>query len=192
MSSIIVGIDYSMSSPAVCIHLGPTWSFQNCIFYSLTNKKKYAVKTKNIITEFHADFSSQEERFDNISSWAISLIPKNSEVFIEDYAFAAKGIVFNIGENCGLLKHKLYKNNICFSTISPPTIKKFATKKGNSNKIVMYEFFVEETKFDVCKFFGCKIGDSPASDIIDSYFICKFGFSHNRPRIALDEKTTKR
>ena len=39
---IIAGIDYSMSSPAICIHQGDEWSFSNCSFYYLTNKKKFA------------------------------------------------------------------------------------------------------------------------------------------------------
>lgn len=189
MSSLCVcGIDYSMSSPAICVHTGDEWSFSNCKFYGLTAKKKYTTKTKTIFVDLHLPFLNQEERFDNISSWAISVLPPQSIVCIEGYAFAAKGTVFDIGENCGLLKHKLHKQKIPFSIFSPPTIKKFATNKGNSNKIVMYEFFVEETKVDFCKMFGCKIGDSPASDLIDAYYIAKFGFSLERSKLTYNKK----
>lgn len=177
-TDIIVGIDYSMSSPSLCIHAGKSWNFSNCKFYFLTNKKKNCIKNAMFVGEMHQDFLSQEERFDTISNWALSIIPKNSKVFLEDYAFAAKGVVFNIGEFTGLLKHKLWKNQYNFLTFAPSTIKKFATGKGNSNKIQMYHSFQNDTKSNIEKNIMCKIGDSPMSDIIDSYYIAKKGFFH--------------
>lgn len=168
-----------MSSPAICVHTGKNWSLSQCNFYVLTTKKKHTTKTKNIYIDLHKPFSSQEERFDNISSWALSVIPKNSLVFLEGYAFAAKGVVFDIGENCGLLKHKLHFNKIQFDVFSPPTIKKFATGKGNANKLTMYHSFVNETQWDISAIIDCHEGESPMSDIIDAYYVCKFGYVKN-------------
>jgi hypothetical protein len=165
-----------MSSPSICIHKGKTWSFSNCNFFYLTDKKKHEIVAQNIQGQLHLDFSCQEERFYNISSWAISKIPKKSIIYIEDYAFAAKGVVFNIGECCGMLKHKLWKSNYKYGKFSPSQIKKFATGKGNANKLMMHESFLLDTQFDISSIFKCNAGDSPMSDIIDSYYIAKFAY----------------
>jgi Holliday junction resolvasome RuvABC endonuclease subunit len=175
----IIGIDYSMSSPSICIHDGNEWSLNNCKFYFLTSKKKCTIKTEMFDGDYQSDFTSQESRFSQLADWVISKIPANSNIFIEGYAYASKGVVFHIGENTGVLKHKLWKNNITFKEVSPPTVKKFATGKGNSNKTIMYEKFVEETQLDISSIIHCNEGDSPMSDIIDSYYIAKFGFNYN-------------
>ena len=176
--SVVVGIDYSMSSPSICVHVGDEWSFDSCKFYFLTSKKKYLVKDQKFCGHPHTDFLSQEERFDNIASWALSNIPTESKISIEGYAFAAKGVVFDIAENTAILKHKMFKNKMLkdFSIVSPATVKKFATGKGNSNKVIMHEFFVKEVGFRIDNYFGCPAGQSPISDIIDSYYIAKFAF----------------
>jgi len=173
---ITVGIDYSMSSPSVCVHIGKHWNILNCKFYYLTTRKKHFIKTDYLIGEMHSEFKTQEERFDAISDWAISKIPKNSMVYLEDYAFGATGIVFNIGECVGLLKHKLWKNNYKFEKFAPSKIKKFATGKGNANKILMQESFDYECNVKIFSELNCPAGASPLSDIIDSYYIAKLGY----------------
>lgn len=179
MNEYVVGIDYSMSCPSICVHAGiESWSLSSCKFYFLTGKKRSIIKDNIFESNLHEDFSTQEERFHNISEWALSVIPDRCIIGMEDYAFAAKGVVFNIGECTGLLKHKLWKCKYDFYTFAPSQIKKFATGKGNSNKIGMYDAFLKETKLNIEKKLLCKIGDSPMSDVIDSYYICKFTFSN--------------
>jgi len=177
MTKTVVGIDYSMSCPSICIHVGDSWSLNNCTFHFLSNKKKHLIKTKMFSSDYHKDHLSQQERFDNISNWALSCIPKNSSVFLEGYSFSSKGVVFDIAENTGLLKHKLYSSKIITGIFPPSRIKKFASTKGNANKILMYESFLAETGIRLEQTFDCKIGDSPISDIIDSYYVCKLGYS---------------
>lgn len=175
-SDIVVGIDYSMSSPSICIHKGESWSLSNCKFHFLTPKKRCTLKTKMFFGKLQFDFTCNEQRFSRLAEWAIAKIPKSAKVFIEGYAYASKGVVFHIGENTGILKHRMWSHDIEFVDISPPKIKKFATGKGNSNKLAMYESFMEETKFDISSIIDCNVGDSPMSDIIDSYYIAKWGF----------------
>lgn len=176
---ITIGIDYSMSSPAIAIHSGDVWSFDSCKFYFLTSVKKFEIKTERIESTLYKTWQSNEERFDHISSWALKIIQpyKHAHIFIEDYAFAAKGVVFHIGECAGTLKHKLWLNGHKYTTFSPPSIKKFASGKGNSNKIAMHNAFIQETAFSIDAHLACKVGDSPASDIIDAYYVAKCGFS---------------
>lgn len=172
----VVGIDYSMSSPAICIHTGNTWSFSNCKFYFLTQKKKCVINTKIFCGDYQLDYDCQESRFSQLAEWAITKVPKNAKVFMEGYAYASKGVVFHIGENTGLLKHRLWSEDIEFQELSPPTVKKFATGKGNANKMAVYESFVEETQFDISATIPCNEGESPMSDIIDAYYVAKCGF----------------
>lgn len=127
--------------------------------------------------DYQLEFDSQESRFSQLSEWAINKIPKIAKVFIEGYAYASKGVVFHIGENTGILKHRLWLADISFQELSPPTIKKFATGKGNANKLAMYESFVDETKLDISSIIHCNEGESPMSDVIDSYYVAKYGFN---------------
>ena len=55
--------------------------------------------------------------------------------------------------------------------VQPTVIKKYATGKGNSNKEAMLEAWkTEPGTFDLVQETG-----NPASDIVDSYFLCKYG-----------------
>jgi hypothetical protein len=60
--------------------------------------------------------------------------------------------------------------------ILPPTeVKKYATCKGNADKQMMYDSFVQDTgaalRLTITP--DKKEITSPVSDIVDSYFICK-------------------
>ena len=181
---MIIGIDYSMTSPAVCVGQIP-FSYDNCKFMFITKNKKFAVNhSPNIVGLLLYEYNDNLERFTRLADmtvdWILSHAPSRhhgNKLAIEGYAFGAKGQVFNIGENTGILKLKLAEkvaNDI--NVIAPSAIKKFATGKGNANKLLMYEAFVEETGDDLAKLFEFDPynGQSPVSDIIDSYYIAKY------------------
>lgn len=67
------------------------------------------------------------------------------QVAIEGYAFGAKGKVFHIAENTGVLKYRLHQTGIPVEVIPPSAIKKQASGKGNANKEEMYKAFLKET-----------------------------------------------
>jgi hypothetical protein len=96
-------------------------------------------------------------------------------VSIEDYAYNAKGRVFHIAENTGILKYKLYQKAIPIEVVQPTVVKKFATGKGNSDKNNMYKFFLMETAADIKGIItpGKDESTNPVSDVVDSYYICK-------------------
>ena len=55
----IIGIDYSLNSPAVCISTNGGTAFSDCYFYYLTSKKKHIGKMlENVIGYEHKEFKS--------------------------------------------------------------------------------------------------------------------------------------
>ncbi len=175
----IAGIDYSMTSPAICTHIGKKWSINNCRFFYLTSVKKLAKKFNGcqfVGTEQPKKHKNNEERFDMISHWALRHCLKFDFVALEGYAFNATGKVFQVAENTGMLKHKLWESDTPFDSYSPSVIKKFATGKGNATKEDMYDAWLKETGIDLKEMMipnREKVGN-PVTDIVDSYFICKY------------------
>jgi len=181
----IVGIDYSLNSPAICI-AGDNFDFNKCSFHFLTSKKKHIGKFgKNIFGYEIKDYKTPIERFTNISTWALDIIHKHkndtAKVFIEGYSFGSKGqAVFQIAENCGILKYRLQMSpSILYDTIVPSVVKKYASGKGNADKQLMYDSFKDHTKQDLLKMFDMGKLNNPVTDIIDSYYIAKVGYENS-------------
>lgn len=180
---IIAGIDYSLTSPSICVHDGDTWDVKNCTFYYLSHRKAYLSVTGQFLGSMYEEYDSDSQRYDNLSQWSNNIITSNnvSQCFIEGYAFNAVGRVFQIAENTGLLKYTLWKSSIPYQVFPPPEIKKFATTKGNANKEKMYISFLEETGIDIRKKLDIMNENiwNPISDIVDAYYIAKLGFFKN-------------
>jgi len=175
MFNTIVGIDYSMTSPCLCLFdTRQKFCFENCQFYFLTDTLKYANKfLGNINGELFDDYSHDTERFDTISEWALNLCIGAAEVSLEGYAYNSTGRVFHLAENVGILKHKLYKQAIPVSVIEPSRVKKIATGKGNADKQLMFESFEAETHVNLKSIMVQKTLSNPITDIIDSFYITK-------------------
>lgn len=172
---MLIGIDYSITCPCLCLFdERKTFKFDNCFFYYLTNTKKYADKiAPNITGESFQEYVQDVDRFDTISEWATNLCIGAADVGMEGYAYGAKGRVFNLAENMGLLKYKLYKHAIPVTIVEPSKVKKCATGKGNADKQVMYETFSKETNTDLKSMFNQKTLSNPVTDVIDSYYVLK-------------------
>lgn len=171
---IIAGIDYSMSCPSLCIFdTELDFTFQNCDFYYLIDKKTKIIEEGNIHGEYYSKDSENVKRFDHISDWAITILKnqKVTHVYLEGYSMGSRGRVFHIAENTGVLKQKIYKAGITFEVIPPSTWKKEVVGKGNADKQHVYE----SMNVDLKPIFKSKSITSPINDIADSYFICKYG-----------------
>ena len=189
MKKKIAGIDYSLTSPAICVYKDENdghFDFDKCVVHYLSNNERQQQLATgsgldNLKAEPYPEWQSEEERHEKLSTCAYNLVQGCEEVFLEGYAFATsvQAGVRSIAENTGLLKHKMWKNKITFKTYPPTVIKKFATGKGNANKELMYEAFKYEllTPNDLKEQLtprAMKI-TNPISDIVDSYFIAKAG-----------------
>ena len=170
----IIGIDYSLTSPAVCVN--------GKKFYYLTSKKKWQVKiSEDIIGYAHKEWTDPIQRFTYISDFVFDILftTNNPKIFIEGYSFGSKGQgLFQIAENCGILKYRLLEKNYGYNTVVPSVVKKGATGKGNADKDMMYEAFVKETNIDLKQIFDTEKVGNPISDIADSYFIQKVGYEN--------------
>lgn len=178
MTMSTLGIDLSLSSPSLCIHQSGGFNLNTCIFYYITNVKKTVSSSNNLNGELWPQYHTDEQRYDIVSTWILDKIKKHgvTNIFLEGYAFNAVGRVFQIAENTGILKHKIWQQNIPCTVIPPTVIKKFATGKGNANKEKLNDVFEQETGFNLKAHLQLTPKQwNPSSDIIDSYFICKYG-----------------
>ena len=102
--------------------------------------------TNNITGFEHKEYDTPIRRFSQISDWVYELmedtIHTQQLVYIEGYSFGSKGqAVFQIAENCGILKYRLQQMMIDYETVVPSVVKKGATGKGNADKDMMFQFF---------------------------------------------------
>lgn len=177
---ILSGIDYSLCGPAICVYVSEDeqeqFNFNHCNFYFLTKTQKYAkLFGKNIHGERLIDWNHEYERYRSIADWACEKVIGSSIVGLEGYSMGSKGMVFNIAENTGILKYKLWEDAYPIEIFAPTTVKKFATGKGNADKRAMHQAFQRETRINLNQLISPdkKSITSPVSDIVDAYYICK-------------------
>lgn len=179
---MVAGIDWSMTCPSITI--GNSKDFSKCkSFYYINDKNKVLQYQSSIYGMMMLPYESEEERFDNLSEWALSILKKFkvTHVCLEGYSMGSKGRVFAIAENAGLLKHKLWKANISVVSPAPTQVKKYFTDKGNANKEIMHDAFVEKTGVDISKIIDPKKPNktsNPVSDIVDSYAMLCYGIDN--------------
>lgn len=175
----ILGIDYSLTSPSLCVYRGEgDFNLSSVNFHYLSDIKKSIKNEGYLIGTSYPSFTTQEQRYHQISNWVLDVVNLYpiTDVFIEGYAFNAVGRVFQIAENTGVLKYRLSQYGINSITVPPTVVKKYATGKGNANKEKMNDSFIEETGVNLKS--ALQLTDkqwNPSSDIIDSYYICKYG-----------------
>jgi hypothetical protein len=179
----VAGLDWSMTSPAVCVHKGDKWSVENCTFHYFTSKSKFLICTDQIKGSLYEEYSTQQERFDNLSDWGLKILNENNakKIGLEGYSYGSSSSrLFEIGENTGLMKFKMWSFGIDFEVYAPTSVKKFATGKGNANKERMWESFFEETGLNIFHLLGQEVGKNwnPVSDMVDAYFMCKYRFNN--------------
>lgn len=175
---IIAGIDYSLNGPSICVHNTKNrFSFESCSFYFLTDTKKYATTfLGNIHGDLFSEYEQDCERYNSLADWVMDICLGCNHIGLEGYAYNATGRVFNIAENTGILKFKLWENRIPVEIIEPTKVKKLATGKGNADKESMVNSFYAETGMDLHTIItpNKSLVGSPVTDIVDSYYICKY------------------
>lgn len=176
----VVGIDWSMSCPGLCIYdTKDKLNFDNCQLFFMHDNKKFDKSFGNIHGFKQKPFETQEERFHNLSEWAMEIIQRFGvkHACMEGYAMgASKGLVFNIAENGGLLKHKLWMAGIEVQCPAPSAVKKNFTGKGNAKKDFMHDTLKENEGISVSDRFQLNLApeSSPVSDVVDAYAMVNY------------------
>lgn len=179
---IYAGIDLSYTSPAITVYNNKDpLVYSSLLMYNIyqeTRKTKTnaGVYGGNLFIEEMPLWSSQEERFDIISDWAIDKVKDCDVIVLEGYSYASTGAVFDIAENAGVLKNKLFHLNKEFILASPGAQKKCFTGKGNANKVKTIDTFVEMFGVDLSEVIG--LSDKykkPIDDICDSVSLMYYG-----------------
>lgn len=172
-----IGIDYSMNSPAFTI-LNEDGSFET--HFIAANKKQGGKLGANLTG--HLSFTDSSDsipfrRFHLLAEWFFKYCQptKDDRIAIEGYSMGSTGAVFNIAENTAVLKYRLFQEGINWIEVPPTSVKKHATGKGNADKLMMYENFVEKTSIDPRKVLNSLSRlSSPFTDIADSYHIAQY------------------
>ena len=94
----IIGIDYSLSSPAICVCRGD-FKFDNCKIYYLTNVKKYEGDFGNINGRLHLFYTLSNNDTTKYRIGRSIIDTTIGNIFIEGYSYGSKGLVFNLAEN---------------------------------------------------------------------------------------------
>lgn len=176
---MIVGIDYSLTSPGVCVLEG-----DSVTLFSFGKKKYQGTYKKDnftIIIGEYPTWSEDNERYQKLTDWTLDKIGNPSLVVVEGYSYGSKGQVFHLAENCGIMKHELWKRSIPFITPSPSAVKKVFSGKGNANKEKMYEAFTDKVGWDLKDLLGDTTAGygNPVSDIVDAYAMAIYGVAQD-------------
>ena len=184
---IIVGIDPSINGSGVYkLILDDKLDSIEYSYLSFTSVKKRS--DKNVLHWTNKGFRNyldhNEFMYDNI----LEFISKDGEpdyISMEDYAFAASGKTFHIGEFVGGLKRELYKKDYKLRFYEPTTLKMFATSKGNADKVRMDDayhdkdgnkdpnYFISNPPKDRVDLADMIEYKSPRTDIVDAYYLVK-------------------
>lgn len=170
-----IGIDYSMTSPAVSVIHAETNFFES--HFIASNKKQLGDLKPHLFGYEPLLYNSDMQRFDVLSNWIMNCCEptENDVVCIEGYSMGSVGQVFTIAENTAILKYKLYEKSIKYNIVPPTTLKKYATGKGNADKLMMYEAFVNKTGIDPRKILNSSAKlSSPFTDIADSFWLASY------------------
>jgi Holliday junction resolvasome RuvABC endonuclease subunit len=109
----IVGLDLSLTSTGVCVD-GVTWSMKP--------------KTRG------------PERLRALRDYVKEQCQGAAMAIIEGYSFGSRGrATFSIGELGGVIRLMLFEEGIPYLEMSPSSLKKFATGKGNGDKTLIVQ-----------------------------------------------------
>lgn len=168
---IISGIDPSINGTgAVKFYLDDNLDITNTDYLSFTTVKK---NSNSKVKHFRKkDFTNKLEQNKFMIKHVSGFVSDSDYMSMEDYAYSATGKVFDIAEYVGSLKLSLYNMGNKIRLIEPTVVKKYATNRGNCDKIAMED---EYKKTDIL---GLKNTlpeyKSPKLDIIDAFFMTDF------------------
>lgn len=166
----LIGIDPSINGTGLCkLILDDNFNTIEYDYLGFSTVKKN--ESKNIIHFKKNDFKHNIDQRIFMMDHIKKFISNADYIAMEDYAYSATGMIFNIGEYVGGIKLMIYNMDIPLRMIEPTVVKKFATNKGNCDKIRMEDEYKKKNVLRLPN--TLSEYKSPKSDIIDAYYIVK-------------------
>lgn len=179
-----VGIDYSMSCPAIYV-LRDDGTEK---WYAVQETLRLVQESELISIERHPKYANKMERALHLANWAISILRAEgvSELNLESFSMGSTAsMVYDIGVHSGVLYQKLYENDIKVNFIPPTTAKKTFQGSGIASKEDMCTKFFELRGWRFSDTLETKINESPENDLVDAYAIALCD-------VRLDDKAQKK
>ena len=187
---LLAGVDYSITSPAITVYEGlkdRPFSHRYCTSYYFDDRKSAPIRPIAPIglkPSMYPLWMIPEERYDALASWAVSILATRGveQFYLEDYVYnqskSKPGLVFNMAENVGILKNYMWLLGIKYIPVSPTELKLWVAGNGQAKKEDFEKRFVNETEIENFRFILglTEKAGSPISDIIDSFYLAKWGF----------------
>lgn len=168
---IIAGIDPSINGTGLCkLYLDDDLEIDDMDYKGFSTVKKHA--SDNIIHFRKKDFCDNIEQYIFTVDHILDFCDDVDYVCIEDYAYAATGQTFNIGEFVGYVKIMMFEHGKKIRMLEPTVMKKFATLYGNADKTRMEDEYMKNDVLNIQK--NLPEYKSPKIDIVDAYFLAKF------------------
>ncbi len=189
MAGSVLGIDYSLNSPALCLYDGtnpPQWwchyKPKTKTLYPFLSSVSWSVSVPDI---------EDTDRHIELAEWVVACVQFHQPrlIVLEDYAFSAVGRITGLAENGGVLKAFLRTQappHIPLHIVAPTTMKKFATGSGRAQKEDVWASFIKvfphTSSWPTTVFPKSKTDkiNSPLSDLADAYFLADYGIQRIR------------
>jgi len=190
----IIGVDYSITSPAVCFRDNGKLVFFG--YTSLKTQTQYYFENNQAVVMLKptiAEYDSKYERYNYTAYQFFKMFTQYSQKIhgkpgVQFHKFGtfvieefnpnpklAKNII-DLVEATSFFKHAVfseYYDNLLSANITK--IKKYFTGRGDAKKPDMQKAFVEKTKIDLAKLIGRDWDKHPTEDMIDAYAIMCYG-----------------
>jgi crossover junction endodeoxyribonuclease RuvC len=157
MGSIIIGLDLSLCATGI----------------SVINEKGDIIEKKLV------ESSAKEENTPRLTKICFTIMEivnsyNTNLVIIEGPTFGVQKTIsiFQLGELAGVVKEKLFIQNIPFIIVPPTVLKKFITGKGNSPKDVMM--------LKIYRKYGIEFENN---NLADAYALARYGIQFLNPSL---------
>lgn len=198
-STLYLGLDWSMSSPAAAARLySPTGTLMNTWLMCFQQRRATAQETVHAfpshsieITEWPMyDCEGNKSRWgvvahhcDSLFDWMSKIMWKHADeadvkVFIEDYAFGCKktNSFSKLAEDAGCASLRLFNFlNIEPVPVNIARVKKHWSGSGAATKLGMYEAWKARGLPELRDALRCSPGDNPYSDLVDALAVLEAG-----------------
>lgn len=173
----ILGLDLSITSPGFCImDVDENYEIVNIVLHGFTKTDKWVYEgEKMTIHKIPKEYDSHPPHYRPfiIYDMVKPFLSDIDYVAVEDYAFGAKGKVFDIAECSGALKNIFYNMKIPMKKFPPMTVKQCATGNGGADKVMMGLAFSASGLKNMVDHYIFKLPEynNPQEDLIDACYM---------------------